>query len=369
LHVFRTNPSEILSHVTGWLIFLSLPVLFIAGQHGYERSIDAVFSSSYLILFSSYLFIFYLHTYYLFPKLYLRERYFYYFAILVVLLVLVYFLKPFDNFFSGFNGPDHDRGPGPGFGRGPSTEFERAPFEKMPRRGRRNPMKFDIISIFLFFLTIALSIAIETTRRWRFTEQRILKAETEKANAELSFLKAQINPHFLFNTLNNIYSLAVNNQQNTAPSILKLSNILRYVTDEIAEDEVDLQDEIDCMRDYLDLQALRLGEKTSLHFAINGEIRGRKIAPLILMTFIENAFKYGISNHEKTEININLEVNRETIHFTCVNRIFAQSMNAGRTGIGISNTTQRLEHLYPGKHELRINSHKGIFTVDLIIRK
>jgi sensor histidine kinase YesM len=249
-------------------------------------------------------------------------------------------------------------GPGPGFEEG--REGPRGP------RGRHN--NFDIISIVLFILTIALSIAIVTTRRWRLTEQRATRAETEKANAELSFLKAQINPHFLFNTLNNIYSLAVTNQKNTAPSILKLSNILRYVTDEISEDYVSLTDEVDCMKDYIDLQQLRLGEKTDVVFTVKGDLEYRKIAPLVLMTFIENAFKYGVSNREKSEIRIELWVEKDLIRFFCSNRIFETKGNPERTGIGISNTKQRLEYLYAGKHDLSIDASNGVFTVDLSIR-
>lgn len=364
--MFKSEPSVILSHVTGWLIFLSLPILFIAAQHGYDRTIQALFSGNYLILFFSYFILFYLHTYYLFPKLYLKEHYMLYFGVLVLLMGIIYLIKPFDNFFNGFNGSG--RQPQPEF-RPPPDGFDREFGERMPPRRQGNRMRFDIISIFLFFLTIALSIAVESTRRWRLTEQRMLKAETEKANAELSFLKAQINPHFLFNTLNNIYSLAINNQMNTAPSILKLSNILRYVTDELTEDQVDLQDEINCIRDYLDLQALRLGEKTSLNFSVNGDVVNHKIAPLILMTFLENAFKYGISNHEKTEIKILIEASNGVVHFSCSNRIFTSSMNQERTGIGLANTKQRLEHLYPGKHELLIEKENGIFHINLTIRK
>ena len=129
--------------------------------------------------------------------------------------------------------------------------------------GRRRP-QFDIVSINLCFLTIALSIAVISFRQLRKTKEKALEAEAKKAQAELSFLKAQINPHFLFNTLNNIYALANTNQENTAPAILKLSNILRYVTEEVSDDFVPLANEINCIKDYIDLQRMRVSTKTSM---------------------------------------------------------------------------------------------------------
>src|SRR6201999_506982 len=103
---------------------------------------------------------------------------------------------------------------------------------------------------------------------------------------------------FLFNTLNNIYTLAVIQDEHAPDSILKLSNIMRYVTDDTREDFVPLQSEVDCINDYIELQKLRLGTKTQVDFKITGDIESKQIAPLILMTFIENVFKYGISKHE-----------------------------------------------------------------------
>jgi two-component system LytT family sensor kinase len=139
---------------------------------------------------------------------------------------------------------------------------------KCAAAGKRGP-RIDIISVMLFIMIIILSVAMDLTRRWRETTERAAIAEADKANAELSFLKAQINPHFLFNTLNNIYSMAVTKNENTAGTIMKLSNIMRYVTDDVNEDYVSLQSEVDCITDYIDLQKLRLGKKVSLEYTGN----------------------------------------------------------------------------------------------------
>jgi LytS/YehU family sensor histidine kinase len=198
------------------------------------------------------------------------------------------------------------------------------------------------------------------------SEQRMVKAESEKVSAELSFLKAQINPHFLFNTLNNIYMLSVMSSEHTSESIMKLSNIMRYVTDDVMQDFVPLSNELKCISDYIDLQKLRLGKQTTLDFKITGKVNNQQIAPLIMMSFIENTFKYGISKKEKSTILINIAVGEKTVSFHSENSIFNRQ-NTERSGIGLANTKQRLQLLYPRKHILRIDDSDGIFRVDLTL--
>jgi LytS/YehU family sensor histidine kinase len=240
-------------------------------------------------------------------------------------------------------------------------------FQQFERPGWGRARRFDITSLFLFVMIMALSTAIKTVQQWQATEKRVISAEAEKASAELSFLKAQINPHFLFNTLNNIYSLAVTNSSNTAESIMKLSNIMRYVTDDVTEDFVSLQSEVACIEDYIDLQRLRLGGKTKIYFNITGSIAQQKIAPLLIMTFVENVFKYGVSKQHESAIDISLRVADDTIIFMCVNPVFERKENIERTGIGIANTKKRLEQLYPGRHILNINNHNNQFRVVLTL--
>ena len=226
---------------------------------------------------------------------------------------------------------------------------------------------FDVISFFIFLMIIALSSAMRIMQQWQMTEQRATQAEADKVSAELSFLKAQINPHFLFNTLNNIYTLAVMKDDNAPDSILKLSNIMRYVTNDATQDFVPLVHEIDCINDYIELQRLRLGEKTQLELEISGAIEDKKIPPLILMTFIENVFKYGVSKHHQSAIVIKLKGDDTGISFFCQNRIFPEKEEKRREGIGLRNTQKRLAHLYPGKYILDINTDNHLYTVKLIL--
>ncbi|MEZ2440650.1 sensor histidine kinase [Chitinophaga sp. RCC_12] len=359
--MFRLKSSVVIAHITGWLICLSLPLLFVSGQTGDRKALSILFSTDYLVFLVTYVALFYFHTTFLFPRLYFRKQYILYFLSVLLLLIMVNYMRPYDHLFSGLS---HPRGEmpwrqqmPPGAAPGPRPEGMRPPGR--PHR------PIDIVSDFLFLLTIALSIAIETTRRWRQTEKRALYAETRKTQAELSFLKAQINPHFLFNTLNNIYSLAITRSDNTAMSIMKLSNMLRYVTEDTRDDYVLLESEIDCLRDYIDLQKLRLTTKTKVNFAVTGSPGIKCIAPLVLLPFLENAFKYGVSNHEPSEITILLQTSENRIHFYCSNKLFRMAPDTSRTGIGISNTRQRLEHLYPDKYELQISEDNGAYSISL----
>lgn len=370
----KNKNLTLLAHAAGWILFLSLPVLFITGQRDNKDFLTVMKAPPTLLFVLVYTVIFYLHTYVLLPYLYASRKYVWYALTVVTLLTIVFWVRPFDKMVSYVSrdrqlpiappneGEFFHEPPLPRFddhGPPPPAEPQQDP---QTRKGRP---AVDPVSVFLFIMIMALSLAIYVRQRLRYTEQRALKAEADKANAELSFLKAQINPHFLFNTLNNIYSLAVTKNEHTAESIMKLSNIMRYVTDDISEDYVDLDSELECIRDYIDLQKLRLNSSTKVEVEVSGDTMNKKIAPLILMTFVENVFKHGISNHAPSEIIIRILVEANAIRFFTSNGIFNAAGKTERTGIGIANTRQRLEHLYPGKYNLVISDAGNSFTVQL----
>ncbi|MES2274888.1 MAG: histidine kinase [Bacteroidota bacterium] len=376
-------------HAAGWLLFLIFPLLFLNdGLKG--NSTWVLFGSSYYWLFClTYMVMFYFNLDYLIPNLLLRKKYVIYSLIILFLLGFVYFIQPFDKLLA--HNPrvqaqlaaqqaaathqhylDSVKESHRYFGPLPHQDLRMQDPAAKPATGisplLAHSRNIDTISLVIFALMMALSIAIGTVQQWQTTEQRVVKAEAEKANAELSFLKAQINPHFLFNTLNNIYTLSVTNSEHTSESIMKLSNIMRYVTDEVSEDFVLLQDEINCVNDYIDLQRLRLGKKTSVNFKITGKITHQRIAPLILIPFVENMFKYGISKQEESDLDIELVAEAQTITFSCGNRIFHnQPKNPDRVGVGIANTKQRLEYIYPQKHLLNIEEKNNMFKVKLTL--
>jgi len=394
--MLRSRFTTYFIHAAGWLIFLGFPLLFMnKTQEHVNSSYFVILSPFYWLFCLTYIFMFYLNAWYLVPQFVFRKRYVYYGIIILLLSGCVYFLQPFDNLLAhnllknpkvtaaqasptGMNSPAQFAGTdsaAPGvknlpFGPLPNQDLRM----EDPRFKPSNSIIFihqsgniDMVGLFIFIMVIGLSTAVSTVQKWQFTEQIVVKTHAEKAHAELSFLKAQINPHFLFNTLNNIYALSVTNSEHTSESIMKLSNIMRYVTDEVTEDFVSLQSEIDCINDYIDLQKLRLGKKTKLDFICTGNFRNQKIAPLVLMTFIENVFKYGISKHNNADITIKLQAGDHKLIFFCQNSIFENTKSGNRKGIGIANTKQRLELMYPNCHTLDISTAGNLFTVNLEI--
>lgn len=394
--MLRSRLTTFFIHAAGWLIFLGFPLLFMnKTQENTHNSYFVLLSPFYWLFCLTYIFMFYLNAWYLVPRLVFRKKYFYYGLIVLLLSGCVYFLQPFDNLL-GHNllknknlnttqsaAPPMSTDNQSVTGTADSTGPKNLPFGPLPHQDLRmedprfkpsNHIIFihqsgniDMVGLFIFIVVMGLSVAVSTVQKWQLTEQVVVKANAEKANAELSFLKAQINPHFLFNTLNNIYALSVTNSEHISESIMKLSNIMRYVTDDVTENFVSLQSEVDCINDYIDLQKLRLGNKTKFDFTCSGDFSNKKIAPLVLMTFIENVFKYGISTHKTSAITIRLTAEGNKLRLFCQNTIFDKDKPSTRKGIGIANTKQRLELIYPGRHKLDVSAMDKLFTVNLEI--
>ncbi|HEY8733897.1 MAG TPA: sensor histidine kinase, partial [Puia sp.] len=326
-----------------------------------------------LIFFSSFAFVFYFNTYFLIPRLYHKRRYVLYFASVGLFMIIVGLIKPFDRLVSHqieevflYNRNrllSNDVLPPelPGM----SVSSRQRPG---PPPGIRIPERIDIVSIYIYITVILFSMATKVSQQLLKTEQRMARAEADKAQAELYFLKAQINPHFLFNTLNNLYTLAVKKSEVTAESIMKLSNIMRYVTDELDSDFVSLESEVNCIIDYIDLQRLRVNKNTVINFNVSGVLEQFRIAPLILMTFIENAFKFGISNREVSAITIQIIAENKIIDFFCENALFPSRDTSFRPGIGINNTKQRLDHLYHNRYLLSTTVKNGKYVVQLTLK-
>lgn len=222
----------------------------------------------------------------------------------------------------------------------------------------------------VFFLVFTVSTCTRVIQEWLGIEKKKQEMETEKLATELSFLKSQINPHFLFNTLNNIYSLALVKSDATADAVLKLSSIMRYVLSETKNETVPLDKEIQFIKHYIELQKVRLTDKTSIGFLVEGKTGGKEIAPLLLIPFVENAFKYGISTKETSDIFFKLIADERSIVFTSKNHIMpGEKNNNENTGIGLKNTSRRLELLYPQKHILKIEKINEDFIVHLTLIK
>jgi len=234
-------------------------------------------------------------------------------------------------------------------------------------QGRKRPL-VEPFNMAIFFMVFTVGTCVAVIQRWLKTEEHRKETESEKLNTELSFLKSQINPHFFFNTLNNIYSLAIVKSEKTAPAVMKLSSIMRYILTETNNDFVPLQNEVDFTKNYIELQQVRLTEKTTVNFDVIGNVENKNIAPLLFIPFVENAFKYGISTKSTSEINIHIESLDNKIIFTSSNSIVKSENNMmENTGIGINNVKRRLELMYSDKHVLTNTIKDNIYLVHLEI--
>jgi hypothetical protein len=223
------------------------------------------------------------------------------------------------------------------------------------------PLTAKLVILFLLgSVSTLLSVSVQTANRLR-------KVENDQLQAELWQLKAQIHPHFLFNTLNSIYALALRNDERTADTIVKLSEFMRYIIRDAHRDKVPLETEISYMANYVDLQKARLLDAVQIDYQLTGKPGRLQIAPLLLFSFIENAFKYGVSPEEDSLIRIHLTIQNDELRLDVSNTKVQISHLEKSTGIGLKNTQERLRLLYPTAHQLTINDSPTHFRVHLML--
>jgi len=366
----------ILVHVSAWAAFLLLPLLFypvrFQGDPIWRREIITKIVPIVL---------FYVNYYFLLPKFFEKRKYALYFMSVITGMSVVcatdIYLRthvpgvmpgPMRQNFMQLREPPDQRRPfnidsmGPeGFPNKPGEDFRNRFMTRAPE-----PVLFFSInrtlSTCFFFLLLGGMIRLA----YSFIKNQHEKRNLENANlyAEVNFLKSQINPHFLFNTLNSIYSQAHARSENTEFSILKLSELLRYSLYDSGADKVPLSEDIQYIRNYIDLQRLRLSPKVQLNFNIGGYPEGKYIAPLLLINFIENAFKHGISYSQPSVINIDIRIFEETLTLIVSNPIVEKDSFA-HGGLGLRNVRRRLELLYPHQYKLLFHHSGDQYTVNL----
>lgn len=216
----------------------------------------------------------------------------------------------------------------------------------------------------------ATAAAIYLFKRMYLLQQHSLNLEKEKLEAELKFLKSQIHPHFLFNTLNNLYALTLKKSDKAPEMVIQLSNLLEYTLYSGKESEVGLNEELKQIRGYIDLEKLRFGDRLNITTEIDGNVDGLNIAPLLLLPFVENSFKHGASTDLRSPfIDIKANVKDNLLKFSISNsRGTEVQKNEGyKEGIGLKNVKRRLELLYPRKHTLEITQNNDVFNVNLTL--
>ena len=221
-----------------------------------------------------------------------------------------------------------------------------------------------------YIIVLLGSTLIEISRFANQKEKEVIQADKERLDTELKFLKSQVNPHFLFNALNNIYSLAVVQAPQTPESVMQLSEILRYMVYDSNEEKVPLKNEINYIRNFVDLKLLKDSRGMDVELNLDSSAESLMIAPLLLIPFVENAFKHSkIENLNNGYIKINLIADSQWMEFKVINSIPEHNFTKDEVGgVGLENTKKRLELLYPnGQHELKINPTDDRFEVILKI--
>jgi len=339
----KQNTRNILIHALGIIIFLSIPI-FTSPDFGSGQNLMHIvpfqknFSQFFLLIL-----VFYVNYYFFIPKYYFYKKNKLWFWLSLIIQFAILVLLP--NLL---------------FGTKPSLPPEIA--QPMPNK-KENFFFGEAQTLIPFLLVVTLALLLKINNR-------LVKLRNEKLLAEVSYLKAQINPHFLFNTLNSLYALTLQKSNDAPQAVLKLSGIMRYVTSESSKSYVSLDKEINYIKDYIDLQKLRLDETTVLHFSVTGNAINKKIAPLLLIPFIENAFKYGVSPEEENEITVVITI-EETLLTLWVENTIVTTKNSfeKNTQKGMENTKKRLNFMYEDKHELHIlnNGKKYSTTLKLFL--
>jgi two-component system LytT family sensor kinase len=227
-------------------------------------------------------------------------------------------------------------------------------------------LSYTLDNVYWGTSAVILSAAIYSGFTAVYKERENKSLREEMIQAELAFLKTQINPHFLYNTLNYIYSLAYPVSEKLGDAVIKLSQLMRYMLTESAGGDVDLQKEIDYIENYISIYQLRFEDTFFVDFKTEGDIAGKRVAALLLVPFVENAFKHGVVNDADRPIRIRLKVVGNRLMFTVSNQI-SRAQKDHSTGVGLPNIRRRMELIYPGRHELLIADNGQTYKATLNI--
>lgn len=347
-----------LLHMVGWIIImLTLWYLFNVIEEERRGFLYHLF-----VNFTAYGILFYLNYFRLVPRYFITGKKTVYFFTIIVAIVCMTLATSFINKdFWDFVHEAKEQVPPPSN----EQKINNAPAPPPPEFINFRIFNFAITSILISGFSLGLRL-IEKVRK----DEKIRKElEKEKLNSELAFLKNQISPHFFFNTLNNIYSLISINTEDAQESILKLSKLMRYLLYETERGTISLSEELAFLENYIDLMKLKLNNRVKLDISFPESYRNHDIHPLLFISFIENAFKHGVSYRDNSFIKIGIDVSDDELIFIAENSI-NKTTDLGDThsGIGLENVKKRLQLLYPNTHSLSINSENNIFKIKLILK-
>lgn len=334
--------NRTLKHIVFWILYLLIWILM-----------DVMYGAS--LIKASYKYLgclleipfYYIHMYYLWPKYISTKRYAYYFLAFIPLLIINSLLvKLFQYYFIYPVLLDIPKLPSDYFSFPRILDFARA--------------------ILLWF---GPPTAIKILQDYYENKINLEKIKKEQKISELNFLRSQMNPHFLFNTLNNLYSLSLKGSKKTPEALLQLSNLLSYTIYEGSEDKISLEKEIHHLHDYIELEKLRFGNRLNLQMEISGNFSGVMITPLILIPIVENVFKHcSLNERGDVDIQIKIAVTNDELHISTINPVGNSVKESNKNGIGVQNLSKRLQIIYPQKHTFRLEERAHKFYVDLSIQ-
>ena len=334
--------------VAAWLVFLMVPAISaFAANNSWEDAWRAIQFSSRIMWIPAA--IFFVNSFVLIPFGYYRNRRWLFWlgnAVIFGLLAWHYF---------GIETP---------------AFMEHLPNERAKRYAVTSYYSTSVLSIFMDILLAGIALLIHHMYRTRAIKHQLMEEQHKRTEAELEWLKNQLNPHFLFNTLNNISSLIQLDADKAQDSIAQLSDLLRYAMYETRHKTVPLQGEVEFMRNYVELMKLRCNAKTIVDCQLSIVNSQLEIAPLLFISLIENAFKHGVSSSRDSRIDIRLEQNEGKLVFTCENTNFPKDdADRSGSGIGIENTRRRLDLIYKDRYvweqSLEDNIYKVRVTIEL----
>jgi two-component system LytT family sensor kinase len=345
-------------HLFLWLLYALL--LFLLLIRSFSMA-DTLAKGSVMLLM--HVALFYLNSEVLIPQLIRNRKIIYYvLAVLFILLAMYVFFRWFNRFFTPEDIQEMIRQ------RGLGMRNPRVP--KIPNPGNLLRTRI-ILEIFALFLVLIVSTAYALSRYSRSREKEESERKSEQMKSEMTFLKSQINPHFLFNALNNIYSLSLTGSKEAPDMILKLSHMLRYMIYECNETRVSLDKEWEYIQHFIDFQRLKSSEELNIQMDYINQKENTLIVPMLLIPFIENAFKHSnVENAKNGWVRINLNNQPDSLTFMVENSIPEKRIEKDKVGgIGLKNVKRRLELAYPNRYQLILNETQSFYSVNLHIQK
>jgi two-component system LytT family sensor kinase len=328
--------GTVLFHILAWAILMSVPLLLLKParpEHGFHER--EFLELPEIISYLSLICVFYLNAFLLVPMFLSRKKIAIYILLVIILIALVSY---------GNTIIMHSFYP---FHRNFIRSFDMKLFS----------------GIFIIAISLSYRIIIDNAKLERIRKEK----ENETLKTELSFLRSQVSPHFMFNVLNNMVSLARKKSDKLEPILIELSNLMRYMLYESGTEKVSVEKEVEYLKSYINLQLLRFGNDVKVNFNIQKTAEDNSIEPMLFIPLVENAFKHGIGLIQQPEIDIQLVSNSDSIFIRVLNKFNNQSneVKDKNSGIGLSNLERRLNLLYPGKHELIISEKENQFIVSL----